>query len=127
MAVEALGETRGPEYGFFEHGVGEADPELDRLSNVIREFNDFFGGIQWEDADRVAQLITETIPARVAADNTFQNAQKHSDREDAHIEHDRALLRMMTSMMKDDNQHFKPFMDDGGFKRWMTDRVFGLA
>ena len=29
MAVEALGETRGPGYGFFEHGVGEADPELD--------------------------------------------------------------------------------------------------
>ena len=108
-------------------GGRKADPELDRLSNIIREFNDLFGGIQWEDADRVAQLITETIPARVAADTAFQNAQKHSDRENARIEHDRALLRVMTSMMKDDNQLFKQFMDDGGFKRWMTDRVFGLA
>ena len=109
-------------------GAGhKADPELDRLSNIIREFNDLFGGIQWEDADRVAQLITETIPARVAADTAFRNAQKHSDMENARIEHDRALLRVMTSMMKDDNQLFKQFMDDGGFKRWMTDRVFGLA
>ena len=105
----------------------KADPELDRLSNIIREFNDLFGGIQWEDADRVAQLITETIPARVAADTAFQNAQQNSDKENARIEHDRALLRVMTSMMKDDNQLFKQFMDDGGFKRWMTDRVFGLA
>ena len=105
----------------------KADPELDRLSNIIREFNDLFGGIQWEDADRVAQLITETIPARVAADTAFRNAQQNSDRENARIEHDRALLRVMTSMMKDDNQLFKQFMDDGGFKRWMTDRVFGLA
>ena len=108
-------------------GGHKADPELDHLSNIIREFNDLFGGIQWEDADRVAQLITETIPTRVAADTAFRNAQKHSDRENARIEHDKALQRVMTSMMKDDNQLFKQFMDDGGFKRWMTDRVFGLA
>ena len=108
-------------------GGHKADPELDRLSNIVREFNDLFGGIQWEDADRVAQLITETIPARVAADTAFRNAQQNSDRENARIEHDKALLRVMTSMMKDDNQLFKQFMDDGGFKRWMTDRVFGLS
>ena len=103
------------------------EPELDRLSNIIRAFNDHFGDIQWEDADRVQQLITETIPGRVAADTAFRNAQMNSDRENARIEHDRALLRVMTSMMKDDNQLFKQFMDNDGFKRWMTDTVFGLA
>ena len=109
-------------------GVGhKADPEMDRLSSIIREFNGLFGGIQWEDADRVAQLITETIPARVAADTAFRNAQQNSDRENARIEHDGALRRVMTSMMKDDNQLFKQFMDNDSFKRWMTDRVFGLA
>ena len=43
------------------------------------------------------------------------------------IEHDKALLRVMTSMVKDDSELFKQLMDNGGFKRWMTDRVFGLA
>ena len=33
----------------------------------------------------------------------------------------------MTSMMKDDNQLFKQFMDNDGFKRWMTDTVFELT
>ena len=109
-------------------GVGhKADPEMDRLSSIIREFNGLFGGIQWEDADRVAQLITETIPARVAADTAFRNAQQNSDRENARIEHDKALLHVMTSMMKDDNQLFKQFMDNDSFNRWMTDRVFGLS
>ena len=50
-----------------------------------------------------------------------------SDRENARIEHDKALLRVMTSMMKDDNQLFKQFMDNAGFKRWMTDTVFALT
>ena len=76
------------------------EPELDRLSNIIKVFNEHFGDIQWEDADRVRQLITETIPSRVAADTAFKNARENSDKENARIEHDKALLRVMTSLMK---------------------------
>ena len=103
------------------------EPELDRLSNILRAFNDLFGDIDWDDADRVRQLITETIPARVAEDTAFKNAQQNSDRENARIEHDKALLRVMTSVMKDDTELFKQFMDNQSFKRWLTDTVFGLA
>ena len=108
-------------------GGGRAEPELDKLSNIIKVFNDHFGDIPWEDADRVRQLITETIPAKVAADTAFRNAQKYSDKENARIEHDKALLRVMTAVMKDDTELFKQFMDNESFKRWMTDTVFGLT
>ena len=108
-------------------GGHNSEPELDRLSNIVTAFNDLFGDIRWEDADRVRQLVTETIPARVAADNAFRNAQRNSDRENARIEHDKALLRVMNAMMKDDNQLFKQFMDNDGFKRWLTDAVFQLS
>ena len=103
------------------------EPELDRLSNILSDFNDLFGDIDWDDADRVRQLITETIPSRVAEDTAFKNAQQNSDRENARIEHDKALLRVMTSVMKDDTELFKQFMDNPSFKRWLTDTVFGLA
>ncbi len=108
-------------------GGHQPELELDRLSNIIREFNDNYGHIKWADEDRVQQLIVETIPARVAADTAFQNARVNSDRQNARIEHDKALLRVMTAMMKDDTQLFKNFMDNPGFKRWMTNKVFGLA
>ncbi|NPV06324.1 MAG: type I restriction endonuclease subunit R, partial [Syntrophaceae bacterium] len=49
-------------------GGHKPEPELDRLSNIIKAFNDQFGNIPWTDADRVRKLITEEIPARVAAD-----------------------------------------------------------
>ena len=108
-------------------GSRRPEPELDRLSTIIRSFNDRFGDISWDDADRVRRLITETIPSRVAADSAFRNAQRNSDRENARIEHDKALLRVMTSLMKDDTELFRLFMDNGSFKRWLTDTVFGLA
>jgi type I restriction enzyme R subunit len=75
----------------------------------------------------VRQLITETIPARVAADTAYRNAQLHSDKQNARIEHDKALARVMTAVLKDDTELFKQFMDNEGFKRWMTDTVFGLT
>ena len=103
------------------------EPELDRLSNILRTFNEHFGDIQWEDADRVRQLIIETIPSRVAADTAFRNARQNSDRQNARIEHDKALLRVMTSVMRDDTELFKQFMDNASFKRWLTDTVFSLA
>jgi type I restriction enzyme, R subunit len=106
---------------------GKPEAELDRLSNIIKTFNDQFGNISWVDSDRVRKLITEEIPARVAADNAYRNAQQNSDKQNARIEHDKALVRVMTSVMKDDTELFKLFMDNEGFKRWMTDMVFGLT
>ena len=106
---------------------GRPEAEMDRLSNIITMFNDLFGDIAWEDGDRVSRLITETIPARVASDTAFRNARVNSDRENARIEHDRALLRVMTAVMKDDTELFRQFMDNQSFKRWMTDTVFTLA
>ncbi len=43
------------------------------------------------------------------------------------MEHDRALLRVMTSLMKDDTQLFKLFMEDEGFKRWLPEKMFDLT
>ena len=108
-------------------GGSRPEPELDRLSSILRTFNEHFGDVQWEDADRVRQLIIETIPSRVAADSAFRNARQNSDRQNARIEHDKALMRVMTSVMRDDTELFKQFMDNASFKRWMTDTVFSLA
>ena len=103
------------------------EPELDRLSNILKMFNDLFGDIAWEDRDRVGELIAKTIPARVAADPTFRNARRNSDEANTRIEHDRVLGRIVTSMMKDDAELFKQFMDNEDFKRWMTATVYERA
>jgi type I restriction enzyme R subunit len=109
-----------PTYG----GGRKPEAELDHLSNILKTFNDQFGNIQWTDADRVKRLITEEIPARVSADTAYQNAKKNSDRQNARIEHDKALARVIVSLMKDDTELFKQFSDNESFKKWLTDTVF---
>ena len=65
--------------------------ELDLLSNIIKTFNEQFGNIDWEDDDKTRKVITEEIPTKVAADKSYQNAMKNSDKQNARIEHDLAL------------------------------------
>jgi len=108
-------------------GGHRPEPELDRLSNILKAFNDQFGNIPWSDADRVHRLITEDIPKRVEADQAYRNARQNSDKQNARIEHDKALWRVMTAVLKDDTELFRQFTDNDGFRRWLTDTVFGLT
>lgn len=110
-----------------ESGERKSYPEMDRLSNILKEFNDQFGNIDWSDKDRVHKLITEDIPTRVAQDRAYQNAIRNSDRQNARIEHDNALERVMTAFLKDDTELFKQFSDNESFKRWLTDAVFAIT
>ena len=105
-------------------GGGGGEPELDRLSNIIKQFNDLFGNIEWHDADKIRKVVTEEIPARVAQDKAYQNAQANSGKQNARIEHDKALNRVVLELLDDHTELFKQFSDNPNFKRWLADMVF---
>lgn len=105
-------------------GGSGSDPELDRLSNIIKAFNDQFGNIAWKDVDKVRKIITEDIPAKVSADKAYQNAMNQDDKQNARIEHDKALERVIVEMLTDHTELFKQFMDNQSFKKWLADTIF---
>ncbi len=108
-------------------GGHKSEPQLEKLSSILNSFNNQFGNIPWTDADRIYKKIIEEIPPRVAADAAYQNAKKNSDKQNARIEHDKALGRVIVDMMRDDTELFKQFSDNEGFRRWLTDTMFGLT
>jgi type I restriction enzyme, R subunit len=103
------------------------EPEVDRLSNILRMFNDQFGNIEWKDADKIRQVIAEEIPTKVAADKAYQNAMQHSDKQNARIEHDKALQRVLVELLSDHTELFKQFSDNAAFKKWLTDTIFSAT
>ena len=108
-------------------GGHKPEPELDRLSNILKGFNDLFGNIPWSDADHVRRMVTQEIPAKVEADRAYRNARLNSDKQNARIEHDKALSRVMTAVLNDDTQLFKQFQDNEDFRRWLMETVFALT
>jgi len=103
------------------------EPELDLLSNIVKVFNDQFGNIEWKDVDKIRKVISEEIPAKVAADKAYQNAKKYSDQQNARIEHDKALQRVMTDLLSDHTELFKQFSDNPSFRKWLTDTIFTVT
>jgi len=108
-------------------GGGKPEPELDYLSNIVKAFNDQFGSIEWNDEDKIRKVITEEIPAKVAADKAYQNAKQNDDKQNARIEHDRALGRVMMELLADHTELFKQFSDNPGFKKWLSDTIFTMT
>ena len=108
-------------------GGGPPEPELEPLSVILKLFNERFEPEEWEDGDRVRDLITKEIPEMVAQDAAYDNARKNSDRANARVEFDNALRRVMISLMKDHTDLFRRYTDDASFQRWMSDAVFGAT
>ena len=102
------------------------EPEMERLSNILKAFNDQYGTL-FTDADRVMQRIGSDIAPKVAADPAYRNARVNSDRQNARVEMDNALWRVMIELMKDDTELFKQFSDNESFRRGLTDTVFALT
>ena len=73
-------------------------PELDYLSNILDSFHSIFGDIDWKDEDQVKEHISK-IPKAVAKDKAYQNAMKNSDKQNARLEIEKALGRVIMNMI----------------------------
>jgi type I restriction enzyme R subunit len=101
------------------------EPELDRLSNILKTFNDQFSTL-FTDADRVAKRIRDDIAPKVAADAAYQNAKENTPHT-ARMAHDQALAKVMQHLLKDDTQVYKQFVENESFKRFVGDMVYALT
>jgi type I restriction enzyme, R subunit len=106
---------------------GRPEPEMQRLSAILRSFNDMFGNINWNDEDKIKQVITQEIPAMVAKDEAYQNAIKNSDKQNARIEHDKALERVINGLLTDHVELFQQFADNPSFRKWLSDNNFSVT
>lgn len=103
------------------------NPEMDLLSNIVSEFNDMFGNIEWKDEDNARHQVTEVIPAMVSKDESYQNAMRNSDEEGARLESERALQQVIFSIMADNMEIFKQYQDNPAFRKWLADIVFNMT
>jgi len=108
-----------------EAGGRKSEPELDRLSNILKTFNEQFGTL-FTDTDRVAKRIREDIAPKVAADATYQNAKENTPHT-ARMAHDQALAKVMQHLLTDDTQVYKQFVENESFKRFVGDMVYAIT
>ena len=104
-------------------GGGAVEPEMDPLSVIIAEFNS-----AWAMPDSpISENLLKALPDQVMADEAYQNARRNSDKLNARIEHDAAMLRAIVDMISCSTDLYKLYTENEAFKSWLNDRMFELT
>ena len=104
-----------------EAGGRKPEPELDRLSNILKQFNEQFG-TSFSEPDRVVKRIREEVAPRVAADANYINA-KNNTPHTAALALEQVLNKVMQSFLIDDTQIYKQYVENQSFKKLVIDLV----
>ena len=107
-------------------GGGVSEPEPEKLSNILDEFNQIFGGIDWQYPNDVRQQILE-LPELLAQNEAFSNAARFSDEDTAQMECNSALQDIIIRNMAAQSELSRYFLENEQFRSFLTDRVFGQA
>ena len=106
--------------------IGIDVPELDTLSNILKEFHDIFGNIEWTDSDKVRKQISD-LPEIVSRDVAYQNAMRNSDKQNARAESDRATRSAILATMSSGVELYREIHENESFRRWILDMVFNAT
>ncbi|MDR2697267.1 MAG: DEAD/DEAH box helicase family protein [Holophagales bacterium] len=109
-----------------ESGGGVREPELERLTNILRAFNDQFGNIEWKYPDKVRRDIAQ-LPAIVSGDQTYQNAMRNADKQEARDVSDSVARKAILGMMSDNIELYRQWCDNQAFRKLLSDVVFNAT
>ena len=108
-----------------ERGGGVQKPLLELLSLILDEFNKTWGN-SFSNPDHVSEIVKD-MPDRVNEDEAYQNAKMNSDRQNARIEHDAALKRQITAMLRDNTELYRKYTEDQAFQDDLNGMIFKLT
>lgn len=103
------------------------DPEMERLSNIVRQFNDLFGDIPWESKERAVRTIIEDLPKSVNNDPAYRYAKLNSDELNAKIELKNVLDKAMIKLIADNSLLYRQYTENPDFKNWLSNQIFQLT
>lgn len=107
-------------------GAGKPEPEMDVLSNIVQDFNDTFGNIDWKNRDEVQRQIEE-LPARIATSTDFVNAVRNGDSQVAQITFNDDIMNIVAAMLEEKTEFIQNYFANPDFQNFVNARVYQAA
>lgn len=104
-------------------GGGIPEVELDALSNIVKDFNEAFGGIDWKDEDEVRRQIRD-LPRRMQQDDGFVNAVRSGNNQVAQIHFNDAIQQIVATMGEEKLEFMQQYFANDQFRNFINERVF---
>ena len=101
-------------------------PEMDALSNIVKDFNDTFGNIEWKNQDEVQRQIEE-LPVRIADNEAFVNAVRNGDSQVAQITFNDEVMQIVAAMLEEKTEFVQTYFANQDFQNFVNARVYQAA
>lgn len=107
-------------------GGGKPEPLMDSLSNIVEEFNDKYGNIDWKNPEEVKKQIEE-LPVRISDSVDFVNAVRNGDRQVAQITFNDDITAIVAAMLEEKTEFVQTYFANPDFKNFVNAKVFEAA
>lgn len=104
-------------------GTGKPAPEMEALSNIVKDFNEQFGNIDWKNRDEVQRQINE-LPERIADSVDFANAVKNGDSQVAQITFNDDMIAIVAAMLEEKTEFVQTYFGNKDFQNFVNARVY---
>jgi type I restriction enzyme R subunit len=98
---------------------GKSEPVMEKLSDILDEFN----GINWLNVDEAKRQL-EQLPERLQADEAFVNAVRNSNRETAMQQFSSSMMKIAVQMLNENTEFTRNYLDNPDFMNFINQRVF---
>lgn len=102
------------------------EADLKELSEIVSEFNERFGNIDWGEDDKVARTLN-SIKEDVMADEGLIKTMKNSDKQNMRIDFEKVLEEKFRGLISINLELFKQFSDNKEFKERITQKMFDMV
>ncbi len=98
---------------------GKSEPVMEKLSDILDEFN----GINWLNVDEAKRQL-EQLPERLQADEAFVNAVRNSNRETDMQQFSSSMMKIAVQMLNENTEFTRNYLDNPDFMNFINQRVF---
>ena len=105
-----------------ERPGGIQEPLMEFLSIIVDEFNKLYGPA-FSEPEYIAEAIKE-MPNKVNDDTTYANAKMNAGKQNAEIENDAAVGRLVLKWLQSHTEFYKVYTENEDFRKWLNRKVF---
>lgn len=106
-------------------GGGKPEPDMDLLSNIIKDFHELYGlGLEHPEE---AQSQIKELPARIATSVDFANAVRNGDKQVAQITFNDDIINIVAAMLEEKTEFVQTYFANPDFQNFVNARVFQAA
>jgi type I restriction enzyme R subunit len=110
-----------------EAGAGKAEVEIDTLENIMNDFNQRFGDIEWSDKDKIYKILTQDLPKAMQENSEVMDKIKYSDKQNAKISSDNNLKKIIHNLLTTNTEIYQKFTENEDFQRRYKEFIFDIV